>query len=687
MQIISSSRAIKTWRQQLALFVLLFVSKCDAFLLSAQRQPSFCSGTELSLSQNSVEESARMALQRTADHLKRLQRQRAPLQLQPDQPQDPLSLERERLYLSYIQQSANSLKELLKQRRLSNKGNKPDLARRLVAYDLQQQYGNDDDMAFLESKQADSYAQDKLIGDGRIEQEAQRVASVAGLKKPVLFGGLALSQAASTALARAGFSRPTPIQREAIPSLVKGESIILHAETGSGKTLTYLLPITEALWNSFDDSDQPSLAVVLLPTRELAAQVAGVAMELAPPGSVRLISRPMNLARLARNDREMDPNATDRQNKPRLLISSAKMFMISLYGDQNVMPAPPTTKPEAMAVLKSVKVCVLDEVDRLLGVVGGATGGNSGPAMAGDSKGRKNKARLHEKPAAVVAAAIMRHTLGRAQVVAASATVGRSLRRELSRVMGLLPQECPPTIVGVSNGDEQEEEEKTIEAQLELEAEEETKATGHVGRAVTIPKTVKHYIVSVDGSSDGELLTGAYKVIRSLNDAKPCRCLMVLSRGFGISTTNTIGALKHFNCEPEPISLLDALEADDTWERIEKHRQVSGASGVGQSSSSSSSSYFDPKTQQGKSSGYLLITGEDTVRGLHLDGLEVVIVLGRPKGPDEYCHIAGRTGRSGASGVVINIVSGGNAASLVSWGRMLECDFQSLVVDQSGSLL
>ena len=653
-----SSRRTKSGRNSLALMthiVLLstWLSLTNGFVLPASRPtavPSllYSSSRQQQQQESDTDSAARAALERTAAHLQRLQ----PLQLEPDDPQDPLRLERETLYQEYIQQAANTLKGLLKERRLSDKGRKPDLANRLVAYELQQRYG--DTSNILDDKES-AYVYDE-IKKGDTDDAATKRAAVSDVVMPDTFAGLDLSSAARTALQQAGFCRPTPIQRAVIPSLVKGESLIMHAQTGSGKTIAYLLPMTEYLWKTHrrhapadNKKQQQQRCVVLLPTRELAAQVAGVAMELAPPGTVRLVTHPSNLLRPTSQQQQ---DGMEQTSPPRLLISSAKTFMVSLYGNDQ-MPAPPTSKPEAVDLLRSIRICVLDEVDRLLGV-GGSTGTKYKPS---------NK--QHEKPAAIVTAAIARHTLGRAQIVAASATVGRPLKRELSRVLGLLPQDCPRVLRSAEDGEFDDDEEEIIKVQAASPT-----TTGHVGRAVTMPATVQHYSVVASGSSDGELLTSASKVIRALQQSpKPSRILVVLSKAFGISSTNTIGALKHFQCEPAPVSLLDALEADNTLAMIEKHRAVSQAAGVGQSSSLASSSSEDR---------YLLVTGEDTVRGLHLDGLDVVIVVGRPKGPDEYCHIAGRTGRAGRSGSVINVVSQENAKALSSWQTMLECKFEAL---------
>ncbi|TKY54033.1 DEAD-box ATP-dependent RNA helicase 58 [Spatholobus suberectus] len=74
-----------------------------------------------------------------------------------------------------------------------------------------------------------------------------------------------------------GYAMPTDIQREALPYLFSGRDCILHAQTGSGKTLTYLLLI-HSIINAGKSSVQ---ALVLVPTRELGMQVTKVARTLA----------------------------------------------------------------------------------------------------------------------------------------------------------------------------------------------------------------------------------------------------------------------------------------------------------------------------------------------------------------------------------------------------------------------
>src|SRR5205809_5546449 len=75
-----------------------------------------------------------------------------------------------------------------------------------------------------------------------------------------------------------GFTRPTPIQVDAIPPALEGRDVLAAAMTGSGKTAAFLLPILHRL---IDKPRGTTRALVLTPTRELAAQVLEELNELA----------------------------------------------------------------------------------------------------------------------------------------------------------------------------------------------------------------------------------------------------------------------------------------------------------------------------------------------------------------------------------------------------------------------
>jgi len=74
-----------------------------------------------------------------------------------------------------------------------------------------------------------------------------------------------------------GFSRPTPIQEQAIPVIIEGKDVLGIAKTGSGKTASFALPILSQLLNNrISKRDRQPSVLILVPTRELAIQVGEV---------------------------------------------------------------------------------------------------------------------------------------------------------------------------------------------------------------------------------------------------------------------------------------------------------------------------------------------------------------------------------------------------------------------------
>jgi ATP-dependent RNA helicase RhlE len=72
-------------------------------------------------------------------------------------------------------------------------------------------------------------------------------------------------------LAQLHFTTPTPVQASAIPPALEGKDVLATAQTGTGKTLAFLIPLIERL--AFDESQHRISALILVPTRELAMQV------------------------------------------------------------------------------------------------------------------------------------------------------------------------------------------------------------------------------------------------------------------------------------------------------------------------------------------------------------------------------------------------------------------------------
>ncbi len=95
---------------------------------------------------------------------------------------------------------------------------------------------------------------------------------------PMTFAALGLHPGLLRAVAR--YAEPTPVQREVIPAIVAGRDVWASAPTGSGKTAAYALPILHALSSEAPCRPRITRVLVLVPTRELAAQIGGVFAEL-----------------------------------------------------------------------------------------------------------------------------------------------------------------------------------------------------------------------------------------------------------------------------------------------------------------------------------------------------------------------------------------------------------------------
>lgn len=95
-----------------------------------------------------------------------------------------------------------------------------------------------------------------------------------------------LSGPMKEALARAGWTDLTPVQKKAIPYLVAGKDVMVQARTGSGKTGAFVLPLLSRI----DPRNPKCQALVLVPTRELARQVAQDAMTLVGKDDIRVVA-------------------------------------------------------------------------------------------------------------------------------------------------------------------------------------------------------------------------------------------------------------------------------------------------------------------------------------------------------------------------------------------------------------
>ena len=88
------------------------------------------------------------------------------------------------------------------------------------------------------------------------------------------FSHFGLGKEMLRAIQKAGYTQPTPVQAAAIPRVIQGNDLIAIAQTGTGKTAAFVLPMLDRISHS-NQSGQPrgTKALILAPTRELALQI------------------------------------------------------------------------------------------------------------------------------------------------------------------------------------------------------------------------------------------------------------------------------------------------------------------------------------------------------------------------------------------------------------------------------
>lgn len=105
------------------------------------------------------------------------------------------------------------------------------------------------------------------------------------MKEATTFSGLGLNPQLLRALSDLGYKEPTEIQRQGIPPILSGQAVIGIAQTGTGKTAAYLLPV---LYKTKYAQGKDPRALILVPTKELVVQIAAYARSLARYTDLRI---------------------------------------------------------------------------------------------------------------------------------------------------------------------------------------------------------------------------------------------------------------------------------------------------------------------------------------------------------------------------------------------------------------
>ncbi len=159
------------------------------------------------------------------------------------------------------------------------------------------------------------------------------------------FESLDLDPELISVLQNLGYTEPTPIQRDAIPHALEARDVLACAQTGTGKTAAFALPILDELLRIEPDAGpRPIRALVLAPTRELAAQIAESFRSYTPGGRIR--------CEVVFGGVGKRPQVTALRRGVDVLVATPGR-LLDLMGDREVD-------------LSQVEMFVLDEADRML---------------------------------------------------------------------------------------------------------------------------------------------------------------------------------------------------------------------------------------------------------------------------------------------------------------------------------
>lgn len=366
------------------------------------------------------------------------------------------------------------------------------------------------------------------------------------------FDSLGLAPALLRALSEAGYEKPTPIQSAAIPLVLAGNDLMAAAQTGTGKTAAFALPLLQLLSkDDRSDTRRPIRALILTPTRELAAQV--------------------------------QENLRDYGKYVRL--SSTVIFGGVGMGNQlqalrrgvDIVVATPGRLIDHMQQrsvdLSKVDVLVLDEADRMLDM---------------------------------------------------------GFLPALKRILAAVPRQRQTLLFSATFAPEI----KALAQQFMRDPKEVSTTPAN-----TVANTVTHRVHPVDAANKRDLL------------------LHILSQDSRRQTL-VFGRTKH--------------GADKLVRHLEQSGIKAAAIHGNKSQNARTRALSDFKTGRVT----VLVATDIAARGIDIDQLPVVINFDLPMVAEDYVHRIGRTGRAGAEGQAISLVSHDESGLLRDIGRLLKTDLE-----------
>ena len=159
------------------------------------------------------------------------------------------------------------------------------------------------------------------------------------LNEELSWQSLSLSPASLDLIAKAGFASPTPIQAQTIPIALEGHDVIASAQTGTGKTASFVLPMVERFFGR-----EGTFGLILAPTREIAQQIQATLEIFGTPQKIR------SIVLIGGIDMKIDVRGL--QSYPQIIVATPGRLCDHL--DRGTL------------WLDFIEVVVLDEADRML---------------------------------------------------------------------------------------------------------------------------------------------------------------------------------------------------------------------------------------------------------------------------------------------------------------------------------
>lgn len=516
---------------------------------------------------------------------------------------------------------------------------------------------------------------------------------------------LPLPQRVIHVLGKRGIAKASPIQEAVFSRVHRGESMCLQSQTGTGKTLAMMLPLLTAMSEESEWGPNGDKVIVVVSCRELAVQLMADIDSMGFYPKARGYTTMVIVGNVPPTDAVLQAN---------VIIGTPNELGGVLHKDTEIITNLNT----------HLRAIVLDEVDAY----------TTAPNLYATKWSIKRRRKLYNEQKVLTNAKLGDFDTGKIewfmkrmlaysrrrdlQVLAASATMNRLMARKVYRLLRWDPlgrwyNKPPPLLRPLA----------TMAADWQA-----------IPRMPTLPLAIKHrYVPVIKSVTDTEILdshftrrgygegglprlkinaaTGRKKdsglrpfskdmsasmldgLYDTLKSRKPGSSMVIICRSMGVTVRDTVKQLHEWGLW-EAQGLHEALwedpvdwpsrwavlytydQKDHSPEIAARHQilnnRMRNAEHVTYPKGSPEWKTLEQREAQGETTSPILVGFEGIGRGIHFDGVETVYIVGIPRKPEIYFHLAGRVGRLGQKGgTVVNIVPKRATKVLDAWARQI----------------